>query len=37
MTDTPTNPKVDGYISRAKEFGPDMEKMRMIVLGTELI
>src|SRR5262245_22764582 len=30
------NPRVDGYFGRAKEWRPELEKLRMIILGCPL-
>ncbi len=36
MTKTTTNPKVDGYLKKAKKWREEMEKLRAIILGCGL-
>jgi uncharacterized protein YdeI (YjbR/CyaY-like superfamily) len=36
MTKSNMNPKVDGYLSKAKKWREEFEKLRMIVLGCQL-
>ena len=36
MTDSRMNPKVDGYLSKAKKWQEEFEKLRMIILDCQL-
>src|SRR6516225_486412 len=36
MTKSRTNPKVDAYLSKAKKWQEEMEKLRMIILDCQL-